>query len=131
MTFERYTTPDGTLTLVVQRDGDDMAVGFDRCAWHTHADIIQELRHDSDQEQALQRYLDDLFTDKLRIVILKKIGKVHDVWIPDFQDDPDTDPYMEPDEKIEARFGRKHEQSAEREWNRQLTESHIAIAFSI
>jgi hypothetical protein len=39
---ERYPAPDGALTLLVVREEDDIAVGFDGLPWHTPADIIAQ-----------------------------------------------------------------------------------------
>ena len=103
MRTETYRTPDGALTLLVQYDSDGIAIGFDGFAWHTHAEIIAELRHETDEEQALRHYLDDLFNDRLRIVVLKNNGTVQDVWIPDLQDGPDSTKYLEPEESLESR----------------------------
>jgi hypothetical protein len=101
---ERYSTPDATLTLLVQRDDDDITIGFDGYPWHTHADIIADLRRQSDPESALQTYLDDLFHDRLPIVLMKKAGVLTQPFIPDFPDQPIEQKYFEPDESFEVRL---------------------------
>jgi hypothetical protein len=101
---ERYSTPDTTLTLLVQRNDDDITIGFDGYPWHTHADIIADLRRESDPEAALQAYLDDLFHDRLPIVLMKKAGVLTQPFIPDFPDQPLNSKHFEADECYEVRL---------------------------
>ena len=101
---ERYPTPDATLTLLVQRDDGDITIGFDGYPWHTHADIIADLRRQSDPESALKSYLDDLFHDRLPIVLMKKAGVLTEPFIPDFPEEPIDTKYFEPDESYELRY---------------------------
>ena len=100
---ERYPTPDAELTLLVQRDDDDITIGFEGYPWHTHADIIADLRRQNDTESALQAYLDDLFHDRLSIVLVKKAGVLTQPFVPDFPDQPIDTKYFEPDESYEVR----------------------------
>src|SRR3954453_4418536 len=101
---ERYSTPDASLTLLVQRDEDDITIGFDGHPWHTHADIIAELRGQQDPEKALQSYLDDLMHDRLPIVLWKKAGVLTHAFVPDYPDQPISMKYCEPDESYEIRL---------------------------
>ena len=103
MQVDRYVTPDGALTFLVQREPDDITLGFDGYSWHTHADIIAELRGEADESSALQTYIDDLLHDRLPIVLLKKCGNILDVWVLPFPDDPVSDPYLEDEETLEVR----------------------------
>jgi hypothetical protein len=101
---ERYPIPDTTLTLLVQRDDGDITIGFDGYPWHTHADIIADLLGQRDPESALKTYLDDLFHDRLPIILRKKAGVLTEPFIPDFPDDPIDTKYFEPDESYELRY---------------------------
>jgi hypothetical protein len=38
--LEKYESPDGLLRLLVDREGDDVMVGFEGFPWHTHADLL-------------------------------------------------------------------------------------------
>ncbi|MGI8436873.1 MAG: hypothetical protein ACR2NX_08205 [Chthoniobacterales bacterium] len=101
---ERYATPDAGLTLLVQRDDDDITIGFEGFPWHTHADIIADLRRQKDPESALQVYLDDLFHDRLPIVLVKKAGVLTEPFIPDFPSEPIDTSHSQPEETYEVRF---------------------------
>ena len=101
---EHYSTPDATLTLLVQRDDDDITLGFNGYTWHTHADIIAELRQQTDPEHALKSYLDDLFHDRLPIILVKKAGVLTEPYVPDFPEEPIETKYYEPDESYELRY---------------------------
>ena len=101
---ERYSTPDGLLTLLVQRDEDDVTIGFEGYPWHTHADIIADLHGHDDPESALQNYLDDLFHDRLPIVVWKKAGVLTDALVPDFPDEPIGQEHCDSDESFEVRL---------------------------
>ena len=108
---ERYPTPDKLLTLLIQRDETDISIGFDGLQWHIHADIIANLRNEKDNAKALQHYLDDIFHDRLPIIILKKGNKIIDAWIPDFPDEPISTKYNEADEATEIRTWNNAKQS--------------------
>ena len=80
------------------------SIGFEGYPWHTHADIIADLRRQSDPESALQAYLDDLFHDRLPIVLVKKAGVLTQPFVPDFPDQPIDQKNLEPDESYEVRL---------------------------
>lgn len=101
---ERYPIPDATLTLLVQREDGDITIGFDGYPWHTHADIIADLRRQSDSESALKTYLDDLFHDRLPIILMMKAGVLREPYIPDFPEEPVDTKYFAPDESYELRY---------------------------
>jgi hypothetical protein len=39
MDSQRHMSPDGRLCLIVETVNDDLIVGFERYAWHTHGDM--------------------------------------------------------------------------------------------
>jgi hypothetical protein len=42
-TIEKYTSPDGRLTLAVEIGiGDEVAIGFEGGSWHTHPDLLSQ-----------------------------------------------------------------------------------------
>lgn len=110
---ERYPTPDGSLTLLVVREDGDITIGFEGLPWHTHADIIASLRGEEDKEQALREYLDDLFHDRLPIILMTKGGTISEPYVPEFPDEPIDTKYFEPDESYEVRFWSGSKKSAQ------------------
>lgn len=101
---ERYSTPDGILTLLVTHQKSDITIGFENFPWHTHAAIIANLQGEEDIEQALRKYLDDLFHDRLSIVLMMKSGEISDPYILDFPDESVDSKYLESNESYALRF---------------------------
>jgi hypothetical protein len=107
MATQRYRTPDGSLELLVVREGGDITIGFDGYTWHTHADVLvgeYELIGESvgTPDQAVQRFLRDLQANVTPIVVLRKAGKIQDVWAA--LETPEEDAYLEADEAREVRY---------------------------
>ncbi len=101
---ERYSSPDGMLTLIVVRQEGDITIGFDGLPWHTHPDNIANLRGENDKEQALRKYLEDLFNDRLPIVLMMKGDVVSEPYILNFPDEAVDSKDFEPDESYKLRF---------------------------
>jgi len=64
----RYVRPDGTLTFLIRRFSNDVALGFAGTPWHIHGDMLAELSGSS-VEEAIGRFLDDLQQGRLVIAI--------------------------------------------------------------
>jgi hypothetical protein len=76
------TSPDGILHLVVKQDKGDTLIGFDGFPWHTHADILGEL-YGVGQKEVVERFIEDIVSDRSFICIIKKDNVVIDVWVTD------------------------------------------------
>jgi hypothetical protein len=80
---ERHCTPDGLLTLIVERHEEgDVSLGFEGFAWHTHADILASLSGLS-SDDAVRRYVDDLLAERSVIAIARVGEEIRDVWVTD------------------------------------------------
>jgi len=107
MAIDRYRTPDGSLELLVIREADEITVGFDSYSWHTHGDVLAADYgiagvKVSSPEEAVQRFLSDLRSDRAPIIMCRKSGKVYDVYAAVSM--PARDKYMEPGETAEIRY---------------------------
>jgi hypothetical protein len=98
-----YTSPDGFLIFcVIQPDDGDVSLGFEGGAWHTQDDILAELAGGSEQE-AVDRYVGALLTDKVAVCLSRVDGTVTDIWVAD--DDPEHElRYKSDNEIIEVRY---------------------------
>jgi hypothetical protein len=113
----RYVSPDGTLTFLILRYSNDVALGFAGTPWHIHGDMLAELSGCS-VEEAIDRFLHDLQQGRLVIAVATVSGAVRDIWIKDDAEEPDR--YKPEDEVIQLRYwdgtpfvpGRAH-----RQWN--------------
>jgi hypothetical protein len=80
---QRYVSPDGELALLIEDvGGGDLAIGFDRFPWHTHADILASMSGTSEQE-AVRAFVHDIIDDRSIIVVSTIDGTVRDVSITD------------------------------------------------
>ena len=96
----RHTSPDGMLTLLVRQVGDDVLVGFEGTAWHTHGDILAELSG-LPVPSAVDRMVEDILHGRRAIALLRKDGALVDAWV---SDDPAKDTfYAQPGESLELR----------------------------
>ena len=78
-----YVSKDGFLRLLVGHDpGGDFVIGFDGFAWHTHGDILASLSG-LPIAQAIERYIDDILSDRSLIVIARVKEDVLDIWVTD------------------------------------------------
>lgn len=113
----RYVSPDGTLTFLIRRYSNDVALGFVGTPWHIHGDMLAELSCSS-VEEATGLFLDDLQQGRLVIAVSTVSGEVRDIWITDAPEVPDR--HQPEDEIIRLRYwdgtsfspGRAH-----RRWN--------------
>lgn len=79
MIAECHTSPDGTLCLLVERHDDDVLVGFDGFAWHTHADLLAA-HFGVSEELAVRRFLDGILADQIAIAVVSIEDRVDDIW---------------------------------------------------
>ncbi|HEV2856754.1 MAG TPA: hypothetical protein VHC97_28460 [Thermoanaerobaculia bacterium] len=104
---EEHRSPDGTLTLVVMCDGEDVTVGFGGFEWHTHGDLLAADYPFADitgltPDEAAQRLVQDILSNRVTLAVLRVGGQVREVW-------PTLDPeeelrYLQPGEDIEFRL---------------------------
>lgn len=83
MMIQEYISPDGLLRFhVVTGEDGDVSLGFDGFPWHTHADILAAASGLS-QEDAVKRFVSDLVSGNLVIVLWWVDGVWRDVWVSD------------------------------------------------
>ncbi|GEP12704.1 hypothetical protein [Methylobacterium gnaphalii] len=82
MEEERHTSPDGKLTLVVERlaSEDDFAIGFEGFDWHTHPDLLAGFYRQPHLE-AVRRFIDEIVSDRLSVVIARRHGIIADIFV--------------------------------------------------
>ena len=97
----QYVNPDGVLTFLVRRYGNDVTLGFARTPWHIHGDILATLSG-YPVEEAVSRFLADLQQGRLVIAVATVAGAVRDIWIEDDPEKPDC--YKPDDEIIRLRY---------------------------
>ncbi len=96
-----YISSDGILRFIIERDGDDVSLGFAGYAWHTHADLLAA-SFGVPEQVAIARFVEDLLNDRSVIAVSRVGGKVQDVWITD---DPVSELRYKPEEEaIEFRY---------------------------
>jgi hypothetical protein len=88
---ERYVSPDGELVLVVVWEEADVTLGFEGSAWHTHGDILAASLG-ATVEQAVQRFVDDLLSDRSVIAIGSFDWSPLYIWVEDGSEGVDEDP---------------------------------------
>ena len=80
---ERHSSPDdGSLVLIVDDDGGDIAVAFDGYEWHTHGDALVG-SFGATQEEAVATFVEQILSDRLVIAVCSRDGAVHDVRVTD------------------------------------------------
>lgn len=98
----RHVSPDGLLTFaVVVDEAGNVSLGFEGHPWHTHADILAEIRGTT-QEVAVAQFLDELLGNRAVIATATIAGRIADVWVSD--DPAKPDPHKPDDEVIAFRF---------------------------
>jgi len=97
---EEHRTSDGRFSFVVERTGDDFALGFDGFPAHTHGDILAWTSGLS-LDQAMRSYIDDLLSGRSIIGIATVAGEIRDVWVTT---ESKTDKYKPANETIEFRY---------------------------
>jgi hypothetical protein len=104
MIIRKETSPDGLLTLVIEKlENDDYLLGFEDYAWHTHGDLlIGEFGiTDTTPELTVQSFLNQIIQDKIPFVVSYFNNEIKDIWITD---DPASEyKYIQPGEKIVIR----------------------------
>ena len=99
--ISEHVSPDGSLTLPVIREGDDITIGFKGHPWHTHADVLAG-SYETSQEVAVTRFVDALLGNEAVVAIATVAGRVQDVWVRDDPSRPDS--YKPADEVVVFRF---------------------------
>lgn len=102
MSTREYISPDASLRfIIVTADDGDVSLGFDGFAWHTHGDILASLNGSSESE-AVDRFVDDLVSNRTVIAVSRIGGELRDVWVAD---DPTSEfRYLSEGESIELRY---------------------------
>jgi hypothetical protein len=75
-----YVSPDHQLRFVVVRDAQDISLAFEGYPWHTHADMLASTFGTS-EALAVNRFVDDLLSDRCIIAVSRTGGTIRDVWI--------------------------------------------------
>lgn len=81
---EEYTSPDGSLRLLVLRDHGDVTIGFHGYPWHTHGDVVAgELAllgvAVDTPEAAAQQFVADILSGRIPIAIVRQGEQIQDV----------------------------------------------------
>jgi hypothetical protein len=96
-----HISPDGLLRFVIERDEDDVSLGFSGFSWHTHADLLVGAYGATEQE-AVARFVEELLNDRMVIALTRVGGVVQDVSITY---DPVVELRYKPEEEdIEFRY---------------------------
>jgi len=96
-----YISPDGLLRFIVERDDDDVSLGFAGYEWHTHADLLAGSFGVAEQD-AIRRFVEDLHRDRSVIAVSRVREVIQDVWVTD---DPASELTDKPEEEeIELRY---------------------------
>lgn len=77
-----HVSPDGALRFLVRVPDGDITMGFDGFPWHTHGDILAATSSGS-PEDAAERFVTDLISNKLIIAVSIASGMIRDIWITD------------------------------------------------
>jgi hypothetical protein len=77
-----HVSPDGAFRFLVRMPDGDITMGFDGFAWHTHGDILAACSWGS-PEDAAERFVADLISNKLTIAVARVSGAIRDIWITD------------------------------------------------
>ena len=83
---EQHQSPDGELTLVILREGEEISVGFDGFEWHTHGNLLAadypfEDGLELTPEAAARRLVQDIVSNHVVIVVCRVDREIRDVWI--------------------------------------------------
>lgn len=95
-----YVSPDGLLRLVITREDDDLSIGFEGYAWHTHGDILAAISG-LPEHDAIRAFVERILADDQVIAVLRTGNKIQDVWPTD---DPHGElKHLQPEETMEFR----------------------------
>ena len=101
MIVKEHVSPDGTLRLVIDRgESGDLTIGFRGYGWHTHGDILAELR-ELPTDQAVDEFVAEVLNGIALIATSSMNGDPVDVWICD--DSHYTRKHLDPAESISFR----------------------------
>ena len=96
-----HISPDGMLRFVIERDDNDVSLGFSGFSWHTHADLLVGA-YGATEQVAVARFVEELLNDCVVIALTRVRGVVQDVWVTD---DPVSElRYNTEEEDIEFRY---------------------------
>lgn len=76
----QHVSPDGLLTMNVQRQGSDTCLGFESFAWSTSSEFLASNWNVS-PEAAVDRFLSELLTNRAIIAVAYANARIRDVWI--------------------------------------------------
>jgi hypothetical protein len=97
----KYVSSDGALTFIVQRDEQDITLGFEGYPSHTHGDIEAALSG-LPVEEAVAQFLNAILTNQAIIAMVAVDGCIRDVWITSDPDKPD--PWKPDNETVSFRY---------------------------
>jgi len=85
---EEYVSRDGLLRFVVEREGDEITLGFDGYPWHTHGDVLVGCyalagRDGLTPEQATRLFVSELTESRAVVAVLRVQRAIRDVWVTD------------------------------------------------
>lgn len=89
---QRHASPDGLLHLVVDtcvtenkehpNGFEDWLIGIEPGGWHTHPDILANV-YDTTQQEATERYVDQILNDQQVIALRFVSENLHDAFVVD------------------------------------------------
>lgn len=79
MESEEHRSPDGALTLVIERDDGDIRIGFAESQWHFHADMLVGSWGET-PDAAARRYADSILASVAPIGVLSQGDAIVYVW---------------------------------------------------
>ena len=98
--LEKHTGPDQKLTFIVTLEGEDVSLGFENFAWHTHGDMLAA--ENQSPKDTAKVFIDDLLHDKILIMVIQVDAEVKDVSVTN---DPESElKYKLENEELEFRF---------------------------
>lgn len=90
MESEKHRSPDGALTLVIERDDSDTRIGFAESEWHVHADMLVGSWGET-PEAAARRYAEAILASVASIGVLMHGDSIVYAWV---SEDPAFDADM-------------------------------------
>jgi hypothetical protein len=89
------------LTFVVERQPDDIILGFEGTPWHTHGDLLAS-ECELPAGEAVTRFVKALLQNRAVVAIASVEGVVAGIWVAD--DLLKSDPYKPDNEVVTFRF---------------------------
>lgn len=84
--IQEHESPDGLLHLFLDREGEDIIVGFAGSEWHTHADLLAPT-YGPTEDEALANFVRDILENRMVLVVMRVAGEVCHVSVTDRPDD--------------------------------------------